>query len=189
MPTRNLLAGALVAIAIAGIPNAAAASEVVDAACANADVVPAADTVAAAVAATRCLVNAERGERGLRPLRRQANLDRSARAYAAAMVSQHFFAHVTPDGGRLLDRARAARYISPNLHFSVGEALGWGANGLATPRAMVGMWMDSPGHRAIILGAWRDAGIGVVVGSPREIDPATPAATYVLHGGRRRARR
>src|SRR5919197_226530 len=43
--------------------------------------------------ALRCIVNAERWSRGLRPLRRSRRLATAARMHAADMVRRRYFAH------------------------------------------------------------------------------------------------
>jgi hypothetical protein len=49
----------------------------------------------------------------------------------------------------------------------IGENLGWGTFGLATPRAMVEGWMESPTHRDNILFArYDEIGIGITEGAP-----------------------
>jgi uncharacterized protein YkwD len=64
----------------------------------------------------------------------------------------------------------------------MGENLGWGSGSLATPRAMVRSWMNSPGHRANILRpTFTEVGIAVVTRTPRGIG----GATYATEFGRR----
>ena len=51
------------------------------------------------------------------------------------MVAEHFFAHVSPDGGSLTDRLVAARYIDRDGDWTVGENIAWGQGPLSTPRS------------------------------------------------------
>ena len=51
--------------------------------------------------------------------------------------------------------------------WAAGETLAWGSGDAATPHGVVAMWMVSPPHRAVLLDRdYRDAGIGVALGSP-----------------------
>jgi uncharacterized protein YkwD len=134
------------------------------AACANEDVAPG---DAGAVAATLCLLNAERGERGLSPLAESVRLDRAADDFAEDMVARRFFDHVSPGGGTMMDRIKAAGWV-PSGSWSAGENIAWGSGSLATPASIVDGWMHSAGHRANILTAsFTQIGLGVAVGAPQ----------------------
>jgi uncharacterized protein YkwD len=113
--------------------------------------------------AVECLVNQQRAAAGLSALSHDRRLARAARRFSTAMVRERFFDHVSPSGSTLGSRARAAGYSGGTL----GETIGWGAGELATPSAIVQGWMNSPPHRAILLGgAFRKVGLGVASGSP-----------------------
>jgi uncharacterized protein YkwD len=149
---------ALVAATGLGSADAGAASS-----CPRADDVPLARTLPAAREATICLVNLERRAHDLRPVRPVRQLNGAARRHSRAMVRESFFAHAAPDGAQLEDRLRRARYLPRQA----GENIGWGTDSLATPRAIVDAWLDSPGHRSILLGRdWREIGVGVAAGAP-----------------------
>ena len=77
-------------------------------ACANEDV---AACDPAAVAATLCLLNEQRSAHGLGALSESPVLDRAASAYAADMVDRGFFDHVSPGGGTIMDRIKAAGWV------------------------------------------------------------------------------
>jgi|GEM_PF-637822 len=144
------------------------------AACDGGDVAP---TDPGAVAATLCLLNEQRGAHGLSPLSESAKLDRAADDYAADMVAREFFDHVSPGGGTMLDRIKAAGWV-PNGSWSAGENIAWGSGSLATPASIVDGWMHSAGHRANILtGAYTQIGIGIADGAPQ--DGVRGAGTYV----------
>ena len=144
------------------------------AACAGEDVSP---SDPAAVAATLCLLNEQRAQHGLGALAESPVLDKAAHSYAAKMVAQRFFDHVSPDGSTLSTRARAAGYRGPTL----GETIGWGEGELATPAAIVQAWMASPPHHAILMSrAFRKIGLGVAIGSP---EGAGAAATVTADFG------
>jgi uncharacterized protein YkwD len=132
--------------------------------------------------AVRCEVNAVRSAHGLKPLAASAHLRRSAQAHANDMVTRHFFSHVAPGGGNVKGRVRSAGYLKGASSFNVGENIAWGSGPLGTPKATVAAWMNSPGHRAIILTpGFREAGIGVVSATPT----GSAGATWVLNVGRR----
>jgi len=127
--------------------------------------------------AVECLVNAQRAAAGLSGLSHDARLARAARRYSSAMVRQGFFDHVSPQGSTLSERARAAGWSGRTL----GETLGWGSGSLATPAAIVEGWMNSPPHRAILLGGgFHRIGLGVASGSP---EGAPGAATVTADFG------
>jgi len=162
---------------VAFAPAAQAAS------CPAARSVPSAGSMGAATAATLCLLNAERGARGLAPLVSQPLLEDPATGYSLAMVQQRFFDHVSPDGQVLAQRL--AGYLLKAQGWSIGENLGWGEGHYATPAAIVAQWMNSDGHRVNILNpSFREIGIGIVNGSPAGSDPGS-SATYTTNFGSR----
>ena len=172
-----LTAAAAALVAALGLaPAARAASGDCSHARASAAAVPA----PAVGSAVRCLVNAERARRGLAPLTLSERLRAAATAHSADMVARGFFAHVSPGGATLTDRARRAGYPGRTL----GEDIGWGTYQLGTPAAIVRAWMNSPPHRAIILNArFREIGVGVAIGTPAA--RTADGAVYTLDVGRR----
>ena len=135
--------------------------------CANADVNPSDANEGTVRAALLCLHNQIRADRDLPLLRENARLRRAAVSHSEDMVSRGFFDHTTPSGVTMVDRIMASRYASPRVGWAFGENLAWGTGGLATPRAIMKAWMDSPGHRAnVVKRAYREIGIGVVTGVP-----------------------
>ena len=103
-----------------------------------------------------CLVNQARAGAGRSPFRAERHLARAAARHAADMGRRNFFAHVSPSGKSPLARARAAGWRG-----GVGEVIAWGCGTLASPRATLRAWLNSPPHRAIVLGGGRAAGVGV----------------------------
>jgi uncharacterized protein YkwD len=165
----------LVAIALGG-PSGASAAD-----CAGADIVPAADNLAAVSQATLCLVNGQRTSHGLRTLRENASLTGASTAYSQRMVAQAFFGHESPDGGTLVSRLTGVRYLTGRDDWVVGENIGWGQGPLSTPRSMVTAWMNSRGHRENILSAeYRDVGLGFALGTPSD---SSWGATYTTDFG------
>jgi uncharacterized protein YkwD len=131
--------------------------------CPDATLAPNAGDISQVRAATLCLVNRERAAHGERALHWNIHLVASAQAHTESMAFHDYFEHLGPGGQTPLSRMRQDGYIySSHLGFEVGENIGWGSLWLGTPRAVVGAWMNSAGHRANILdGRFRDTGIGV----------------------------
>jgi uncharacterized protein YkwD len=173
---------ALLALAVFAAPTAARASE----RCDDADALPGQVSQARLRAATLCLMNAERGARGLARLQAEPALARAAGSYARLMVRERFFDHTSPGGSTMMSRIHASRYLRDVRSWSVGENLAWGTGTLATPRATVRAWMRSADHRANLLDPrFRDVGIGIAEGAPEALGPNEPGGTYVTDFGRR----
>ena len=152
------------------------------AACANADKHPSQATVTQLRAATVCLVNVERRKHGRAKLRANTGLALAGQRHARDMVRKHYFAHDSRSGRDFKDRIVRTGYTRGSAAI-LGENLAWGSHNLATPRAIVRGWMNSPGHRANILQPrFRHLGIGIVRAAPTS---ATNAATYAAEFGRR----
>jgi uncharacterized protein YkwD len=119
-------------------------------------------------AATLCLVNRERVDRGERALVASARLQWIAQRHSQSMASGGYFAHVGPRGDTPFSRIRSVGFLSrPRRVHHVGENIGWGTLWMAKPRAIVAAWMASPGHRANILDRrFRFTAIGVCPRAP-----------------------
>jgi uncharacterized protein YkwD len=101
--------------------------------------------------------NEMRAKNGFSPLSWDNDLSRMARAHSENMARLGFFAHETPEGLRLRDRARKAR-----VRFQViGENIAYN-QGVDDPGTFaVQRWMASSGHRANILsGEFQASGVG-----------------------------
>jgi uncharacterized protein YkwD len=169
----QLAAAGLVALAVAGAPEGAAA-----AACARADALPASASRASVARATLCGINAERASYGLQRLRHDDRLAEAARRHSLDMVRRGYFAH----GHAFEARVRDTGYLTTTGRWRIGETLAWGWGRGATPREVVRAWMASPGHRKVLLRpAYREVGIGVVWGGPDE--RALPQATFTADFG------
>jgi uncharacterized protein YkwD len=152
------------------------------AACADPGIAPAAESLGAVAAATLCLLNGERADRGLAPLALNLKLSAVAAAYAQDLVAGSYFSHTGRDGSDLLSRIRRGGYVREDAGWQLGENLAWGTGGLAAPASIMQAWMNSPGHRDNILNpAYREIGIGVVTGNPARADGA--GATYATEFG------
>lgn len=107
------------------------------------------------------MTNTARLQNGLAPLRWAPELCRMARIHSENMVRLGFFAHETPDGLHLKDRA----HLAGIPHFRVlGENIAYN-QGYDDPGAFaVERWLISPGHRANILNSeFEQAAIGSFV--------------------------
>lgn len=98
-----------------------------------------------------CLVNRQRADHGLPPLRMSGRLNRSAQGWSDAMVARHVFSH----GSNFAARIGAVGYDWA----AAGENI---ATGMASPRSVLRAWMASAGHCQNILNpSYRDMGVGV----------------------------
>jgi uncharacterized protein YkwD len=114
-----------------------------------------------------CLINQRRAKRGLPRLRYNANLEAAAQNHSTEMDSLNFFDHDSPGGSSPLSRIRGAGYISGARSWAIGENLAWASGDAGSPSVIVSMWMNSPGHREIMLSRdFRQVGIGIAIGSP-----------------------
>jgi uncharacterized protein YkwD len=133
-------------------------------------------------------LNRERVAHGERPLRTNARLQRAAQEHTHSMAFDDYFEHVGaggPGGGTPLTRLRAVGYISSSRSdYEIGENIAWGTLWLATPSAIVGSWMRSPGHRANVLDPrYRETGIGVCAHPPASLAQGQPGAIYTQDFG------
>jgi subtilisin family serine protease/uncharacterized protein YkwD len=108
------------------------------------------------------IVNQERADGGLPPLKRVSLLDDAARYHATDMRDDDYFDHNTFDrsGGNLVEKCAWSTRIQsyyPNRVY-LAENI---AAGQTTPQAVMNSWMGSPDHRENILstGAW-EIGVG-----------------------------
>ena len=169
---------AVLVVAALTAPSAALAGD-----CQGADARPAADNLPQIAQTTLCLLNAERAAKGLSAVSEQPQLTNASTAYSVLMVSEQFFAHVSPEGSELTDRLTDVGYLGNPGSWIVGENIAWGESYLATPGSIVKAWMDSPPHRANILsGDYSDIGLGIALGTPAS---ANPGATYTTDFGHR----
>jgi uncharacterized protein YkwD len=106
--------------------------------------------------------NQERVKAGLPPFVWDPDLCLMARRHSENMAKQGFFSHVSPDGSRLRDRAKAAGILRFTI---VGENIAYNL-GYDDPGAFaVERWMLSPGHRANILSpGFQAMAVGTSVG-------------------------
>jgi uncharacterized protein YkwD len=105
--------------------------------------------------------NLVRIKNGLVPFVWDDEINRLARDHSENMSRLGFFSHVSPDGRKLPDRARAAGIRRYSV---IGENIAYN-HGYADPGALaVERWMLSPKHRANILSSeFRAMAIGTYV--------------------------
>ena len=132
MPVRTRLTatcclGALVALLALVAPGAAAAGPVASEAMATPEAVVA-------------KINTVRRSHGLRALTISGGLARAARAHARSMAAGGYFSHGSVS-------SRVHRYYSGS---TIGETILWRANSVTAAQA-VQMWMNSSGHRRLLL--------------------------------------
>jgi uncharacterized protein YkwD len=114
-------------------------------------------------------LNDVRRAHGLAALRVSDSLNRSSGQYARKMLRHDFFGH-----GPRIDVAGGFR--------SAGETLAYHTGWAAQPRRTISRWMNSPGHRAVLLSpAFRWVGMGVARGRLG----GSVATTWVAHVGSR----
>lgn len=99
------------------------------------------------------LVNAIRAQHGKAALRCEPAAGAVADAFSGSMCEEDFFSHVAPDGSTPVSRLADAGVT----YIGMGENI---AAGQDTPTKVVSDWMDSPGHRANILGDYTHLGVG-----------------------------
>jgi uncharacterized protein YkwD len=160
--------------------DAATIARVLATACQNTEVRPEASNVQAVDASTLCLVNQVRARNGELPLRPNAELEEAALEHSQEMVSQNYFAHVSPSGETPLERVKDTGYI-PNeqVGYTIGENIAWGTLQLATPSAIVAAWVASPEHLANILdSSYTETGMGVDPQAPAAFSEGNPGAVY-----------
>jgi uncharacterized protein YkwD len=122
--------------------------------------IPAAAPASARTSATSAssllaAVNGTRAAHGLGAVRVDVRLARVARAHSVDMLRRNYFSH-----GSFAGRVRASGARGPVF----GETLAWGT--AATPQWIVGQWLASPAHRAVMLRpGFRRVGIGIVTGT------------------------
>jgi uncharacterized protein YkwD len=134
-------------------------------------------------AAVLCLLNGERRDRGLGALKLNRKLAKAADVQAEDMVKRKYFSHENPEGRNSTARIKSAGYMSSGGRWTVGENLAWGVGELASARGLVNAWMNSPPHRANILRpAYREIGIAIAMGTPKD-GKGAPGATVATTFG------
>jgi uncharacterized protein YkwD len=102
-------------------------------------------------------VNQQRVAHGLAKVHRSAKLARAADFHSWEMLDANYFAHSSRNGASFSSRVR--RFAR---HRALGETLAWTSGcGRHSAGHVVQMWMNSPGHRAVLLSPrYRRIGVG-----------------------------
>jgi uncharacterized protein YkwD len=131
-----------------------------------------------------CEIERVRERRDIRDLRVNEQLDVAASGHATDMWQRRYFSHVSPDGSDLADRARRSGFAKRGCSWMVGEVLAWGVASRSTAAGTVRAWMNSPGHRRILISRrYGQIGIGLQAGTPFDAYPTGLTAAAVF--GRR----
>jgi uncharacterized protein YkwD len=114
------------------------------------------------------VINGERSARALPPLSESPSLTLAAEKYAALLLAQPDPFQLSHNlNGTVGDRAQAQGYYG-----AVGEVLAVAPGG--TAEGIVQMWLNSPGHADIIMGAsYVDIGVGCASGPHTSSDGST----------------
>ncbi|MCR3757750.1 CAP domain-containing protein [Clostridium felsineum] len=109
------------------------------------------------------LVNIQRAKYGLAPLKANIQLMNVARIKSRDMLTKNYFSHMSPTFGSTF--SLLTRY---GLSYAAaGENI---AYGYTNAGSVMNGWMNSPGHRANILGkSYREIGVGAVKSSSGKI--------------------
>jgi uncharacterized protein YkwD len=115
---------------------------------------PAADSSGAVMG----LINQQRAANACGPVASNSQLSSAAARHAKDMLNSGVTGHDGSDGSSGQSRVSDAGYAG-----TWGEIVYWGVGGGATPQAALDWWMNSPGHRAIILNCdFKDVGVAAV---------------------------
>jgi uncharacterized protein YkwD len=118
------------------------------------------------------LVNQSRQEHGLPPLKLEDKLNKAAQSHADDMFTRHYYGHLSPEGGTAADRYVLAggsrwRLIAENIANCDGCRP---PAHLSILKRLHASWLDSPGHRRIILREGiTDFGFGIVVDAEQQL--------------------
>jgi uncharacterized protein YkwD len=110
----------------------------------------------------RCMTNFARQRNGKAPLAGMPALDRAARGKAGDILRCDRFDHTAC--------GREFTYWFERVGYggrctALGENIAWGTGSLGSVRRIFSAWINSPGHRANILGDFAEIGIGLRVGT------------------------
>jgi len=107
-------------------------------------------------------VNAARRKAGAPALRANPLLDKAAQKHAEDMLARGYFAHESPDGGTVRERAKEAGYDWREIGENIAE-------GQLTVGDVMNGWMKSPGHQRNILNpGFSELGTGLVAAKGKD---------------------
>lgn len=168
-------------IAVVGPWSLSAPESARAASCSGADSAPRKISNQRAAGIVACLVNKQRSKHGRSKLHYRRNLADAARSHSEQMQKSDCFDHECPGEAALTGRYVRSDYLPCSCSWGVAENIAWGPGGKGSPRKIVKSWMNSPEHRANILGPYEDVGVGVRWGSP--LHRKSHAGTYTLDFG------
>jgi uncharacterized protein YkwD len=109
------------------------------------------------------LINEQRAEKGLEPLKWSEDMAKLARLHSENMARDKFFSHQEPDGSMVNNRADA---LGISNWRSIGENIAYNRGFRLPADSACEQWMQSTGHRENILNKkWKESGVGVAVDS------------------------
>jgi uncharacterized protein YkwD len=109
-------------------------------------------------------INKVRADHQLPALKAASLLTRAATKHSNNLALVGAFRHEFRKNGTWFQFGTWIRWYWPGpgyLSWTAGENLAWGAPDI-TPAQTVTAWMNSPGHRANLLGAWTNVGVAIV---------------------------
>jgi uncharacterized protein YkwD len=144
-----VLAACLIALGIVG-PATVSAVDVASSA-----------TISANESTMLTLLNKDRSAHGLVAVRTDSRLMAIARARSADMVAHNYFSHTQPDGRNIFD-ILGDQGIA---WYAAGENIAWNTYSITQTTSVANsQWMNSSGHRAIILSSnYNYVGVGLAV--------------------------
>ncbi|MEX2108835.1 MAG: CAP domain-containing protein [Solirubrobacterales bacterium] len=128
--------------------------------------------------AMRCMTNFARRHMGRAGLSVASPLDWSAEDKSGDIIRCDTFSHEAC-GRRFTFWMQRAGYMRASC-WRAGENIAWGTGELGTVRSIFRAWLQSTGHRENILGAYRQLGIGLRVGT---MDGRHEAHVWTQHFG------
>lgn len=107
------------------------------------------------------MINAHRAEAGLPPLVLNEKLTRAAESRMQDMIDGEWWDHASPEGTSPFAWLAAADYD----YLYAAENL---AAGFETTPVLLEAWLESPGHRANVMGAhYSECGVAIIEGTTR----------------------
>lgn len=107
--------------------------------------------------------NAARARNGLGALNADAKVASVARAHSADMLAKNYFEHTNLSGCNAGCRLTNAGYVWRSYGENIHWMSGYNLSARDSAKKIVTDWMNSPGHRANILGSFTYAGVGIAV--------------------------
>lgn len=109
-------------------------------------------------------INAQRTQNRLAPLAADSKLATIARAHSLDMLTKNYFSHTDLNGCTVACRLAAVAYGWSSYGENIHWVSGYNLSAADTAIKIVSDWMNSPGHRANILGSsFTRIGVGMAV--------------------------